>query len=1005
MKGFLANSSLFSLRTFAAALVVVLLAILAFFAWGLKPLVKYQLEQQGFHDVAIDDLSFNPFKGRIQLSELRFIDSQQETGRLGSLQASIDYSSLFSKRVILENVSLEDSKIHLAWKQGEAPSVAGIKLAGKSEEQTSEPSSWQFGIQQLKLDHIELKMQLQEQTQLWQLRRLQLKDLYSDGDHLARLSLLSQLNSQPLNVDLNLLPQKEHLKLSGTFRIKHLDLTTLLPILQSVSPDLQTIKLPQGILDLDSTFTVEQKQKTVAFHQQGNLQISQLKLQHGEQRLEVPKLTWQGSLQSDDLAKSRFIVQGSLDSEPFALQQTDLQLKARLQSTLKLQADLGEKLEAQLKGPIKLSDIELKQNTLQTALKSFSWDGQLAYQSTADYPLQLGGSLKLVQLNLQDTDWSSAIQQIAWQGDLKTHFNEQKPTPQLLTQATLDIQKWHLNSADGSVDNDSLHSDFQITINKFGENLDYQGTVQLAKIAMQQTPLKNRIDSIVWQGSVQQNAANLNVSGDIQAQGIKAETAQNIPLAELSSLELKKLLFSKQSESSISVNGINLKHVALQDPQNGNNFILLEQLNLNKADWHSSNRVKLGNILLDGSNLQLDLDKNNHLAALDRWLAASGFKTDAAPTDAGNAKDNAQESKDDALLWQLAGIEVSGKNSIHIQSEQTSPALSQTLELETFTLGKLDSAQAQAFSDFAVKLKLLPFSELSTSGKIAPLAQPVQLQADTNLSDLSLLEYSPLLEKALGYQIESGQLSAKLNTQIIQGKIDSSNRIQLRQFILKSIDKTRTDQFESGFSLPLQTGLSLLEDKNKQIDLNLPVKGDLSNPDFQIGDVISKAINNTLLKATKTYLLLALQPFGAIALVGGMALDQLSAIELQSVDFAPGSSELSPDMQQYLQKIHQLLQQRSKVQIKLCGGANARDRDALEELKKQALKQQNDAKSKEQILEALKVANRELTNLAVQRQTSIKRYLIGLGTTGTQLILCQPEFDKGSKTPRIRLEI
>ncbi|WP_319380449.1 DUF748 domain-containing protein [Thiomicrorhabdus sp.] len=1006
MKGF-PSGRLFSLKTFGQLTLLLVLGSLSFFQWGLKPLLKQQLEHQGFQNVSIAELSFNPFTAQIDLDRLNFTDAQQKAVFLGKLKATVNYASLFDKRFILEEVLLEEGGFDLIWHPDQPPVIAGIKIEPGTEESADTTSDWQFGIQQLKLNDIRLNLHLQEQTQVWQMRRLQLQDLYSDGTRLARLSLLSQLDQQPLNIDLKFRPIEEALKLSATLRLHRLDLATLLPLAQSLSPELSKIALDQGLLDLESTFTLEQKENTLALHQQGHLQISQLKARYDGRQLELPKFDWQGSLQSADLFQSLFSIQGKLDSGSLTFQQNDQQLKTRLQTTVELNADLGEKRQFELKGPIKLSNLEFQQKALQTRLKAFDWSGNLIYRDQAQYPLQLDGALRLSQLALTEQNWSSQVEETNWKGNLKAHFDEQKTVPQLSTQATLNIQKWQLASSDSRVSGDRLHSDFQINLNRLNDGLDYQGSLTISKAHIQQAPLQSSLENIQWQGTVHQSGDRFHATGRLQTKSLQIKGQDNTLLAELSALDLKQFLFDKQVTDTLEARDLQLENLTLIDPNDGTNLIRLQHLNLNRADWHSQQTIEIGTLALRDSEWQIYLDQNNRLPALDRWLSASGFKpTDSTENHHPKEAENRATSQTTPLVWTLQGINIDGKNTIQIRSEQTSPPLQQIVELENLHLGTLDSSQPRTLSDYHFKLKLLPFSELSTSGTIAPLAQPIQLQAETRLNDLSLLEYSSLLEKALGYRIESGQLSAQLDTRILQGKIDSSNRIQLRQFILKSVDKNRTEEFEGGFSIPLQTGLSLLEDKNKQIDLNLPVKGDLANPDFQIGDVIGKALNSTLLKASKTYLLLALQPFGAIALVGEMALDRLNAIELQSITFTPGNSELRPEMHTYLEKIHQLLQQRSKVRIKLCGGANAQDRDALEEVKKQQLQsKEKRPRDNQAILAAIRVSDRELQQLALERQTAVKRALIDLGTNGNQLILCQPEFDKQSKTPRIRLEI
>ena len=46
--------------------------------------------------------------------------------------------------------------------------------------------------------------------------------------------------------------------------------------------------------------------------------------------------------------------------------------------------------------------------------------------------------------------------------------------------------------------------------------------------------------------------------------------------------------------------------------------------------------------------------------------------------------------------------------------------------------------------------------------------------------------------------------------------------------------------------LPLDMAISLLQDGEGKIDLKLPIKGDLDNPEFEIKSVVQKAIGNLI---------------------------------------------------------------------------------------------------------------------------------------------------------------
>jgi hypothetical protein len=188
-----------------------------------------------------------------------------------------------------------------------------------------------------------------------------------------------------------------------------------------------------------------------------------------------------------------------------------------------------------------------------------------------------------------------------------------------------------------------------------------------------------------------------------------------------------------------------------------------------------------------------------------------------------------------------------------------------------------------------------------------------------------------------------------------------------------------------------------LQDKSGNIKLSLPVSGDANNPNFDMGGVISKAMNSALMTASRTYLLLALQPFGAIALAGEFVADQLSAVKLQPITFKAGQDTLSNDMLPYLTKINTLLNERKDIQIKLCGGASEADRPALQKAIKPGFNESD--------VQQTDINDTQLHTLAMQRQSLIKRQLMQMGTPSKQVIICQPTINRNADTPQVEVGI
>jgi len=111
-------------------------------------------------------------------------------------------------------------------------------------------------------------------------------------------------------------------------------------------------------------------------------------------------------------------------------------------------------------------------------------------------------------------------------------------------------------------------------------------------------------------------------------------------------------------------------------------------------------------------------------------------------------------------------------------------------------------------------------------------------------------------------------------------------------------------------SLPLKLAIALLKDVDGKISIELPVTGDLNNPQFSVMPIIWQTLRNLIVKA-------AAAPF---KLIGGLVSGGGSQ-DLGSVSFAPGSSDLSKDAEAALVKLSNALKERPALRLEIEGTA------------------------------------------------------------------------------------
>ena len=101
--------------------------------------------------------------------------------------------------------------------------------------------------------------------------------------------------------------------------------------------------------------------------------------------------------------------------------------------------------------------------------------------------------------------------------------------------------------------------------------------------------------------------------------------------------------------------------------------------------------------------------------------------------------------------------------------------------------------------------------------------------------------------------------------------------------------------------LPISLAITLLEDSNSVINLDLPIKGDINKPGFSITKVLLSTLNNLILKT-------ATSPFNIIASTLGLKED-----ELNSIDFNPGSALIQQDQKETLDILVKVLRKKKTL--------------------------------------------------------------------------------------------
>jgi hypothetical protein len=204
---------------------------------------------------------------------------------------------------------------------------------------------------------------------------------------------------------------------------------------------------------------------------------------------------------------------------------------------------------------------------------------------------------------------------------------------------------------------------------------------------------------------------------------------------------------------------------------------------------------------------------------------------------------------------------------------------------------------------------------LKIAGKINPLSEDAFTDLVITLGGMDVTPAGSYSGKYAGYGLSKGKLSLDLKYRLSQKLLEAENLVSIDQLRLgrkvESLDAT---------SLPVPLLVALLQDRKGLIEVDLPIRGDLNDPDFKYGKVVISTLLNVLGK-------IAMSPF---SLLGKLAPGGGSGEDLQFIAFQPGSAVLTADEAKKLDVLEQALDERAGLRLDIKGTADAvLDRAAL----------------------------------------------------------------------------
>lgn len=493
--------------------------------------------------------------------------------------------------------------------------------------------------------------------------------------------------------------------------------------------------------------------------------------------------------------------------------------------------------------------------------------------------------------------------------------------------------------------NTSSSSPWKVTLNKLTidrSNLVYtdEGMKQPQPLSLQNITLNaqgissalDRPATLQFNSAINQSG-HLNVSANTSAQ--LNETNVDIDLKSLSVLPFQSFIPDSikiaVTNGDISTKGklviqhlLNSQHRSIQykgnavlekfnvlDDTTQIPFLRFVALNLNDIDTRfdanrpliAVNKVSLSNfyaraVLTEKGKLNISqLVSSESDKEKDNEADNNKANSKAAEKTTKTAKTSAKD--DHSPIIRIGDVNLD-KGQINFTDNFVKPNYHVNLTGLTGTIGAVDSTKPEP-APVDLHAKIDNDSPVLINGSINPLFSPLFLDIKATATGVELPQLTPYSSKYAGYPIEKGKLSATVNYKIQDQHLVASNNVKIDQL-------TFGDHVDgpNATKLPVMLAVSLLKDRNGVIDLDVPISGSLEDPQFSIGGVILRAFVNLIVKAVTS-------PFSLISSMFG------GGEELSHLEFASGSSDVTPDLIKKLDSLNYALSERPGLSLDIMG--------------------------------------------------------------------------------------
>jgi hypothetical protein len=1048
------------------------LAILLLIPFIIQFAMTHWLIKQGASDASIDDINFNPFAGSFEIRQLVFRNAEHPAAQLDKLSINLGMLDLLSGHIVITDVSIDGLQANITRDRDGTLNVNGLALNAapdKTEKESEQPANPpDFGIERLHISSSHVQYQESDLQQQLDINVLNLVNIKSwDKNSLAELQADLKLNAGAIRLDVQTRLFSDRKLVEGTFNIDGLvvqDYHKFFP------PELTELS---ASLSLDSVFEV-QLGDTISAKLNNKLRIDDLKARYQKLHPTFAQFNLEGESVIENIAMDKFAEllnnpQQRLDDQTLnlfsgniALQQLTLEDDRKQQSRIGNIRITVDKLDALAQryeiakididgihsnirrsddGKINIDGIQLATTAAVTpppgkaepkqkagakqsgTMPEFSINHINIRQSDINY-FEDGfaqnnhiDQLQISQIKSWDKELpakleikaklNKAVFQLAANLNLFDDIRQVRGNASLQQLAIEQYQKFANDYAQDLHGTLSLDTKFDVQL---GEQVDARidHHLQLQKLSLNYQNVRQQTGQIDWQGKAEITQNKLvSIGGDLEIADSKSEDLlEKYLIAEIGQLSIKGLRHDARQQT---IQQLALENFKFLDAGKQQQFVTLAKLKVDDLNFRpAKNTLKIKQVTLAKPQANITLTDKKQLSELEPLLKTiKRLVPEEKP---------APEKKSSAtpLDINIDKIALSQSGSVAFQDHSVSPFYKTRIMLDQIDIRKLSNRHDGQFN---LAFKQGDYTKISMQGDGLLLDPAQKLDLNAHITQLDLPPITPYTSHFMGYGMKSGVVDSSIKAKLEKRKIDALVKLKIDSIEVIETNKKTAEQVTSASGMSLDLAISSLKDKNNIIELKLPIKGNIDEPDFDLSLIINKAMGKAVKATTLAYLKNSLQPFGSLITLYSLAKAAADHISLPPVLFEVNSTEYQPQQMELLKKVIKVLNERPGLKIKACGVSVLADQKAIraelveQEIAKLEKARLADKKSsvepidKNAIAISDEIIQQKMIELADKRSARVKADFLKMGNLKPERILNCLSSTKESEETKHSVEI